>query len=107
LKGLVSVSKIVRKQQIDSPLAHQTIFRGNTIFTKTMEKCIAWYGSSFLEASIGPVLRRLLSEKIAIEVDPVRSGKNAKDVGRHVELLIHWCKEFWEQIYAVREDCPK
>lgn len=72
-----------------------------------MEKCIAWYGRSFLEASIGTVLRRLLSEKIAIEVDPIRSGKNAKDVGRHVELLIHWCKEFWEKIYAVREDCPK
>lgn len=103
----MSVSEIIRRQQIDLSLAHQTIFRGNTIFTKTMEKCIAWYGRSFLEASIGTVLRRLLSEKIAIEVDPIRSGKNAKDVGRHVELLIHWCKEFWEKIYAVREDCPK
>lgn len=93
--------------EVDLSSAHQTIFRGNTVFTKTMEKCIAWYGSSFLEASIGTVLRRLIAEKIAIEVDPVRSGKNAKDVGRHVDLLIYWCKEFWDQIYLVKEDCPK
>lgn len=72
-----------------------------------MEKCIAWYGNAFLEASIGSVLRRLLGEKVAIEVDPVRSGKNAKDAGRHLELLIHWCKEFWEQIYSMKESCPK
>lgn len=87
--------------------AHQTIFRGNTVFTKVMEKCIGWYGNAFLEASIGSVLRRLLGEKVAIEVDPVRSGKNAKDAGRHLELLIHWCKEFWEQIYSMKESCPK
>lgn len=72
-----------------------------------MEKCIAWYGKAFLEASIGSVLRRLLAEKVIIEVDPVRSGKNPKDTGRHVELLTNWCREFWEQIYLVREDCPR
>ncbi|KAF9453816.1 Rho GTPase activation protein [Macrolepiota fuliginosa MF-IS2] len=87
--------------------SHQTMFRGNTVFTKTMEKCITWYGHAFLEASIGGVLRRLLAEKVAIEVDPLRSGKSARDVGRHVDLLTYWCKEFWEQIYSAREDCPR
>ncbi|KII86438.1 hypothetical protein PLICRDRAFT_93868 [Plicaturopsis crispa FD-325 SS-3] len=90
-----------------TPSSHNTLFRGNTILTKTMELCMAWYGKSFLEASIGPVIRRLCNEKVAIEVDPVRSGKTTKEVERSVELLIHWCREFWQQIYAVRKECPQ
>ena len=68
---------------------------------------MAWYGKEFLEASIGGVLRRLCVEKVAIEVDPLRSGKNSKDVERNVEQLIYWCKEFWNQIYSVRSHCPR
>lgn len=87
--------------------AHQTLFRGNTILTKTMELCMAWYGKAFLEASIGSVLRRLCAEKVAIEVDPLRSGKSTKDVERNVDQLIYWCQEFWNQIYSVRAECPQ
>jgi len=72
-----------------------------------MELCMTWYGKAFLEASVGSVLRRLCAEKVAIEVDPLRSGKNSKDVERNVEQLIYWCKEFWNQIYSVRTHCPQ
>lgn len=68
---------------------------------------MTWYGKAFLEASVGGVLRRLCAEKVAIEVDPLRSGKNSKDVERNVEQLIYWCKEFWNQIYSVRTHCPQ
>ena len=72
-----------------------------------MELCMTWYGKAFLEASIGSVLRRLCAEKVAIEVDPFRSGKSTKDVERNVDQLIYWCQEFWTQIYSVRADCPQ
>jgi len=68
---------------------------------------MTWFGKPFLEASIGSVLRRLCAEKVAIEVDPMRSGKSTKDVERNVEHLIYWCQEFWNQIYSVRAACPK
>lgn len=68
---------------------------------------MTWYGKAFLEASIGNVLRRLCAEKVAIEVDPMRSGKGTRDVERNVEQLIFWCHEFWNQIYSVRAECPK
>ncbi|KAH7883586.1 Rho GTPase activation protein [Phlebopus sp. FC_14] len=86
--------------------SHNTIFRGNTIFTKTMELAMEFYGRAFLEASIGQIIRRLCSEKIAIEVDPVRSGKGSKDVERGVEQLIEWCQAIWDSIYANRGNCP-
>ncbi len=77
------------------------------MFTKTMEIFMAWYGSSFLEASVGSVIRRLCSEKVSIEIDPIRVGKNTKALERNVDLLVHWCKEFWKSIYDARMQCPK
>lgn len=64
------------------------------------------FGKPFLEASIGPVIRRLIAEKVHIEVDPLRSGKGTKDQEKNVEHLVAWCKEFWNNIYAVRGECP-
>lgn len=89
-----------------TPSSHNTIFRGNTTFTKTMELAMAFYGKAFLESSIGSTIRRICSEKIAIEVDPVRSGKGAREAERGVDQLIHWSQEVWNQIYAVRGQCP-
>jgi hypothetical protein len=87
--------------------AHNTVFRGNNTFTKTMELAMAFYGKAFLESSIGSTIRRICSEKIAIEVDPLRSGKGAKEAERGVDQLIHWSQEVWNQIYAVRGQCPQ
>jgi hypothetical protein len=72
-----------------------------------MEISMSFYGKAFLEASVGNALRRLCAEKVAIEVDPMRSAKGVKDVERNVELLIFWCQEFWTQIYSVRTECPQ
>lgn len=66
-----------------------------------------WYGKSFLEASVGDTIRKLCSDNVAIEVDPVRNGKGAREVERNVELLVGWCQEMWNQIYAVRYECPQ
>ncbi|PVF96880.1 hypothetical protein CPB86DRAFT_816006 [Serendipita vermifera] len=55
---------------VASSTATNTLFRGNTVLTKTMELAMAWYGKKFLEASVGPVIRRMIAEKVEIEVDP-------------------------------------
>lgn len=82
--------------------------RGNTVFTKAMEVFMLWYGSSFLEASLGAVIRRLCSEKIMIEIDPGRSSsRHNKDIDRSVNALVYWCGEFWTSIYEARNQCPK
>ncbi|PCH33643.1 Rho GTPase activation protein [Wolfiporia cocos MD-104 SS10] len=87
--------------------AHNTLLsRGNTVLTKTMELFMSWYGAAFLEASVGLSIRRLCSDKVAIEVDPVRSGKGARSTEKSVELLVYWCQEFWTCIYEARKQCP-
>lgn len=87
--------------------AHHTLFRGNTVLTKTMEHAMLHYGQRFLEVSVGSAIRKLCAEKVAIEVDPVRSGKNPKEIERSVELLGQWCGNFWDQIYIRRSECPE
>lgn len=47
-----------------------TLFRGNTVLTKTMELAMAWYGRGFLDATVGPIVRRMIAENVEIEVDP-------------------------------------
>ena len=91
------------------------MFRGNTVLTKTMELAMSWYGKAFLDRSIGSVVRRMVAERVSIEVDPVRlgltatGGKNAsvKDLEANVRSLVYWCQEFWNQIWQVRGECPK
>jgi hypothetical protein len=68
---------------------------------------MAWYGKSFLEASVGVPIRRLCLDNVSIEVDPLRNAKGPKDVERNVDLLVYWCREIWEQIYSVRQQCPE
>ncbi|KAG6899502.1 hypothetical protein C0993_009677 [Termitomyces sp. T159_Od127] len=84
-----------------------TLFRGNTTLSRVMELCMNWYGKTFLEASVGGVIRKLCREKVAIEVDPARRSKGSKDIERNFELLTTWCQEFLDQIYAVRTECPQ
>ncbi|KAF5390273.1 hypothetical protein D9757_002936 [Collybiopsis confluens] len=104
---LIEQVEALAYREVDgSQSSHTTLFRGNTVLTKIMELCMNWYGKQFLEASIGPVIRRLIAEKVAIEVDPMRTPKGAKDAEKNLEVLIYWCQEFWKQIYTVREECP-
>lgn len=42
-----------------------------------MELALAWYGKAFLDASIGPVIRRMINEHVEIEVDPSRRPVNS------------------------------
>ncbi|KAF9270219.1 Rho GTPase activation protein [Marasmius fiardii PR-910] len=105
---LIEQVQILADREVDGSVssAHQTLFRGNNALTRIAEQTMAWYGMEFLESSIGSVLRRLVAEKVSIEVDPLRSGKSQKDVERNVELLISWCKKIWGQIFASRQACP-
>jgi hypothetical protein len=85
------------------------------VLTKTMELAMSWYGKAFLDRSIGSIVRRMIADRVAIEVDPVRLGLTAtggkgasvKDLEQNVRQLVYWCQEFWNQIWQVRGECPK
>ena len=101
----------------NSLVATSTLFRGNSIFTKAMEFTMRFYGRSFLDASVGPVIRRLCNERVEIRLDPSshalsqREQDRPRSSGRDgaadaTRTLAYWCNEFWCQIYNVRTECP-
>ncbi|KAI0073136.1 Rho GTPase activation protein [Panus rudis PR-1116 ss-1] len=103
---LDNILELADREVDGTPSSHMTLFRGNTVFTKTAERFMALYGASFLEASVGTVIRRLCADKVSIEIDPVRSGRSQRSIGRNVDELVHWCQEFWTSIYDARTQCP-
>ncbi|KAI0639415.1 Rho GTPase activation protein [Trametes polyzona] len=103
---LESIMELADREVDGTLTSHNTLFRGNTVFTKTVELYMSWYGMPFLESSVGATIRRLCAEKVAIEVDPVRIGKGPKAIEKNVELLVAWCREFWDHIYDARTQCP-
>ncbi|KAG8961300.1 hypothetical protein FRC03_005558 [Tulasnella sp. 419] len=51
-----------------------TLFRGNTTLTKTIEFGMQFYGREFLEASLGTVIKKFVRENVYIEVDVGHMG---------------------------------
>lgn len=101
------ICEMANKEVSETPtLSHNTLFRGNTILTKTIELFMSWYGKSFLESSIGSVIRRICIEQVSIEVDPSKTPRPDRDVERNVDTLVNWCKDLWESIYRSRSECP-
>lgn len=102
-----SICEAANKEVSETPtISHNTLFRGNTVLTKTIELFMAWYGKPFLESSIGRVIRRICIEQVSIEVDPFKNPKPNRDVERNVDVLVQWCQELWESIYRSRSECP-
>ena len=89
-----------------SEIAHSTLFRGNSVLTKALEKAMTQYGSSWLEKSLGEPLRTICDRGIAVETDPGKRTKGLKDHDQNMTVLTECCSRVWNSIYAAREDCP-
>lgn len=90
-------------EQNDSNLG--TLFRGNSLLTKTVELYMRLIAFDYLDNSVGHVLRHICEERIVVEIDPARM--EPKDhLQRNVEELEKWTRAIWESIYNSRQRCP-
>ena len=78
-----------------------------------MEFTMRFYGRSFLDASVGPVTRRMCNERVESRLNPSyqRDQERPRSSGRDgavdaTKTLGYWCNEFWGQIYNARTECP-
>ncbi|GAA5833590.1 hypothetical protein JCM9279_001570 [Rhodotorula babjevae] len=110
----VLLSRILRLADLEvdhnslSQRSAAILFRGNTILTKSVELYLRLTGAEYLDASIGEVIRRIVAEKVEIEIDPMklRPGTKDKELQANVHLLREWALTLFNAIYDARERCP-
>lgn len=113
-KEISSFADSLLVSQSTSP---NTLFRGNSSLTKTMEFAMMHYGRPWLDKSLGSQIRRLISEKISLETDVGKIEKLSKRemadmsisqiLEVNVRLLVEWCGKIWVDINNARDYCPK
>ena len=58
--------------QVYSAEGMQTLFRGNSLASKTMTYCFKAFGGNYLNTLLGPLITPMYKELISFEVDPTR-----------------------------------
>jgi hypothetical protein len=87
------------------------LFRANTLLIKMLEAYMRIAGRSFLESSVGPVIRRICMTKVVLKIDPAKlksslvpsEGENNQ---RERQELKKVANEIWQSIYINRSRCP-
>ena len=84
--------------------AFNTIFRGNSILSKALEKYDIRVGQEYLEKMLGPFIQKVVSENKNCVCDPKTCPddyeENYKNLLGYVEIL-------WEKIYTTSNDLPR
>ena len=93
------------EKEVESNDNIATLFRGNTLLTKTVEMHMRLVGSDYLDSSVGQVLRRICEERVAIDIDPSRLD-HKHDLQDNILALEEWSEAVWTSIYNSRHSCP-
>lgn len=84
-----------------------TLFRGNTLFTKMVDLYTRMIGFSFLDRSLGDVVRKICTKRVEIELDPSRiKAHRERTLKEGQKALSHWATAVWQGIYDNRHRCP-
>lgn len=132
---LATIDKATRKHyaQKSTNNIFNTLFRGNLIFTKSLEKYIHRIGQEYLEKAFGNFFEQIAVESRNCEVDPryvrkqLRNAKKGRDplssesdsdsdsddeellnatIEENRQSLLKYCEELWLRIYSTSNDLP-
>lgn len=95
LDGITKVSKPGR--------SFNTIFRGNSMLSKSLEKYTLRVGQEYLEKLLGPWIKKVQLENLDCECDP---RQIVSDTNANYKNLLNYCKELWSRIYDTSNDIP-
>lgn len=87
-----------------------TLFRGNSLLTKSTELYFFQLGRNYIDCSIAPILRDIITSGISAEIDPARikCDENEKQsiVDANYKVLVSWAEKLWSIIYQSSNDLP-
>lgn len=89
-----------------------TLFRGNSMLTKSLEKFNFRVGQEYLEKTIGEFVNKVSLEAFDCEIDPRMievddEEEKQKILADHNEKLMNYVSEIWNMINETSNDLPK
>lgn len=93
------------KKNIDN-----TLFRGNSLLTKALERYMKLVGGQYLDRVVGEFTREIVEKQACLEIDPSRivDQENVTAiVGSNQRKLRSYAEQLWKVIESSIEDIPK
>lgn len=90
-----------------------TLFRGNTIISKSLEKYMKLVGRAYLEKTVGTFTQKVLEADELLEIDPSRideaeSEEEAQEIAKaNQKKLMVYVRELWDSIRESTDDMPQ
>ncbi|KOG98233.1 GTPase-activating protein BUD2 [Saccharomyces eubayanus] len=104
-----TVSRINQKN-LDSKHIFNSLFRGNSILTKSTEQYFFRVGNEYLNEALGGILKDIIESNESFELDPARikeeGNKKEKILGDNYKRLYFWVTKIWKKLYATSNDLP-
>lgn len=96
---------LVRDLSRSATMEANLLFRGNSLITKALDAHMRRLGSEYLEAVLGPRLRRIAERDPDCEVDPARV-KSTEQLDRSWATLLQLTTAIWKAISESAQACP-
>lgn len=113
-KELSDVDGSITRNMINNKTSthiYNTLFRGNSVLTKSLEKYFYRVGKEYLDKSIGSVLRDIIRSKKSCELDPARINVSGSEemqatLAANRARLLRWVEIIWGMLYQTSNDLP-
>lgn len=87
-----------------------TLFRGNSILTKSTELYFFKVGNEYINQVIKPILTEIIISGESCEIDPARislpEDEKRELIDANHKRLIGWVSKLWRMIYKTSKDLP-
>ncbi|SCV01453.1 LAME_0G16314g1_1 [Lachancea meyersii CBS 8951] len=98
-------------KNLSSANIYSSLFRGNSILTKSIEKYFSRVGQEYLEKAIGGTIRKIVFSDMCLELDPNRIGEEDPQhkqgiIRGNYTRLLKLAEELWARIYKTSNDLP-
>ncbi|AJS33987.1 ABH_G0034120.mRNA.1.CDS.1 [Saccharomyces cerevisiae] len=105
-----TVSRINQKN-LDSKHVFNSLFRGNSILTKSIEQYFFRVGNEYLNKALSAILKEIIESNKSCELDPARvkekdEVKKRKIIADNYKRLYSWVTKIWKRLYATSNDLP-
>lgn len=99
------ILKSITSYEIEATDNVDIIFRGNSLATKALDSYMKLVGKSYLETTLGKLIKDVYENKKSVEVDPAKIEKG-EDVKANFKRLLKFVKDTTQSIFDSVDACP-